>query len=264
MKLMRPLLVATMILLVACKQETSSLKSEPWEAEGSHGIDHPGVASRYPGDVGIETHPAVVFIERFDRQSVDDFAQDWSNVKNVTGMTLVPDRAPGAADPMALELTALGGQTSGAHLYHALERNYEELYIRYYVKHAADGMYHHTGGYLGGFNPPSPHYQGLCCHWPEGTYAFSVAFEILVPFEFDFYSYWVEMKRWGEIVTPPEFEVDPITHTVKAKASGNTFMRNARHKVIPGTWQSIEFRVKLNRPVTANNGELSLWIDGTH
>lgn len=221
-----------------------------------------GLAQQYPGDVGIERDPAVVFVEKFTQHSVGNFEKDWSQVRNV-GMTLVDDPAPNARDSKALELSAIGGQTWGADLYKMLPRNYDELYIRYYVKYAADGIYSHTGVWMGGLNPPMPSPPGLCCHWPEGDHAFSVGFEIFDPLTFDFYNYWVEMKRWGEIVTPraPK-EVDPITSTLKAKASGNRLMRNSRPKVVPGKWYSVEFRVKMNEPSSARNGQLSLWIDG--
>lgn len=222
----------------------------------------PSIASSYPGDAGIEKDPAVVFVETFNRQSVTDFTKDWSDVGNVLGMTLVMDPAPNSADMKALELKALGGLTSGAHLYKTLVRNYEELYIRYYVKYAADGIYHHTGVNMGGFDPPTSYHQGLCCHWPEGNYAFSVALEFIAPFAFDFYNYWVEMRRWGEIVTPRAMEVDPLTKTVKTKASGNAFLKGVRPTIIPNKWYSVEFRVKMNTPTASRTGRLSLWIDG--
>src|SRR5215469_1598020 len=221
-----------------------------------------GLAQRYPGDVGIEHDPAVVFVEKFNRHSVGDFEKDWSQVRNA-GMRLVDDPAPNAEDPKALELSAIGGQTWGADLYKMLPRNYDELYIRYYVKYAADGIYGHTGVWMGGLNPPMPTHPGLCCHWPEGDYAFSVAFEIFDLFTLDFYNYWVEMKRWGDIVTPrASKEFDPIAVMLKAKAAGNRLMRNSRPKVAPGKWYSVEFRVKMNEPSSARNGQLGLWING--
>ena len=221
-----------------------------------------GLAQQYPGDVGIERDPAVVFVEKFTRHSVGNFEKDWSQVRNV-GMTLVDDPAPNARDSKALELSAIGGQTWGADLYKMLHGNYDELYVRYYVKYAAEGIYHHTGVWIGGLNPPSSSPPGLCCHWPEGDLAFSAGFEIFDPFNFDFYNYWVEMKRWGDIVTPraPK-EFDPIVGMLKAKAAGNRLMRNSRPKVVPGKWYSVEFRVKMNEPSSGRNGQLSLWIDG--
>lgn len=271
MRLTRGLILALVLLLFSHHLESLFLMNsevtgkQPDGSQRVHRITESastGLAQKYPGDVGIEHDPAVVFVEKFNRQSVGDFEKYWSAVRSV-GMTLVDDPAPNARDSKALELSAIGGQTWGADLYKMLPRNYDELYIRYSVKYAADGIYHHTGVWMGGLNPPSPFPPGLCCHWPEGDHAFSVGFEIFDSFTFDFYNYWVEMERWGEIVTPraPK-EVDPHTSTLKAKASGNHLMRNARPKVVPGKWYSVEFCVKMNEPSPARNGQLSLWIDG--
>lgn len=139
-------MMVCLLALVACNPERSPLAGgslwEPGQVEGS---DRDGWSRRYLGDVGIETDLAVVFVETFDRPSAEDFAGDWSMVENTPDKALLSEPAPHAADTIALEMRAISGQTSGAHLYHALPRNYEELYLRYYVKYAADGQYHHTG-----------------------------------------------------------------------------------------------------------------------
>jgi hypothetical protein len=222
----------------------------------------PGLAKKYPGDKGIEHDPAVVFVERFDRNSVDELATAWSYIKNRFGMTLVNDSVPYAADRTSLQLSAIGGLTSGAHLYKQLSHNYAQLYVRYYVKYVDEAAYHHTGVVSGGFNPPTAYPQGLCCHWPDGDHAFSASVEVVPPFDFDFYTYWVGMKRWGDIVSPKETEIDPRTNMRKATASGNTLMGSTRQTIISGRWYCVEVRLKMNEPVSSKNGELNLWIDG--
>ena len=99
------------------KQPNDSQRVRRMNESGSSGL-----AQQYPGDVGIEHDPAVVFVEKFTRHSVGDFEKDWSEVRSV-GMTLVDDPAPNARDSKALELSAIGGQTWGADLYKMLPRN---------------------------------------------------------------------------------------------------------------------------------------------
>ncbi|BCA55347.1 hypothetical protein W02_24870 [Nitrospira sp. KM1] len=250
--------------LFSLPSETTDLHpDDPLQYRKTIDDDRSALAKKYPGDVGIEHDPAVVFVERFDRNSVDDLEQDWSEIRNVSiGMTLVDDPAPHARDSKALKLSAIGGQTWGADLYKMLPQNYNELFIRYYVKYAHDGIYTHAGVLMGGLNPPKLSHPRFCCHWPEGDSAFSVGFEIFDQFMLDFYLYWVEMKRWGEIVTPVQKEIDPSTSMLKAKASGNTMMKNSRPRVAPGKWYAVEFGVKVNEPFSARNGQLRLWIDG--
>ncbi len=44
-----------------------------------------GIAAKYPGDVGIERDPAVVFTENFERGSIEVIGKRWSEVSNKEG-----------------------------------------------------------------------------------------------------------------------------------------------------------------------------------
>ena len=44
-----------------------------------------GIAARYPGDVGIENDPAVVFVETFEEPTMNEVFTRWGDVKNETG-----------------------------------------------------------------------------------------------------------------------------------------------------------------------------------
>jgi hypothetical protein len=44
---------------------------------------------------------------------------------------------------------------------------------------------------------------------------------------------------------------------------GNTFIQNSSIGVRTNQWMCVEVLAKMNNPVSASNGELALWIDGT-
>src|SRR5262245_61136100 len=41
-----------------------------------------GIAARYPGDVGIDGDPAVIFVENFEEPAMNDVFTRWGDVKN--------------------------------------------------------------------------------------------------------------------------------------------------------------------------------------
>src|SRR5262245_15199034 len=53
--------------------------------------DEPQIASKYPGDVGIDKDPAVVWVENFEEGSVAAVTARYDDKKNEAGMALVPD-----------------------------------------------------------------------------------------------------------------------------------------------------------------------------
>src|SRR5438876_4984291 len=79
-----------------------------------------GIAKKYPRDVGIANDPNVIFAETFDAGTLSDIVNRWSDGKNVAGMSLVPDPAPGSVGTRALQITSIGGTNTGGHLYKRL------------------------------------------------------------------------------------------------------------------------------------------------
>ena len=51
------------------------------------------------------------------------------------------------------------------------------MYVRYYAKYDDRGDYHHTGMWLGGFNPPTQWPQGTAGVTPNGSDFFHNALE---------------------------------------------------------------------------------------
>ena len=77
----------------------------------------------YPGDVGIETNPDVVFVERFDEATLDDALQPMDrHPQRRRRMTFSSDVPPGSPAPRSLNIPWVGGGvSSGGHLYKAAQ-----------------------------------------------------------------------------------------------------------------------------------------------
>lgn len=208
-----------------------------------------GIASRYPGDRGIEKDPAVVFAETFESvRSMAELKQRWDNVKNAQIMSFSADVPAGSWGRQSLLMRHVGGKGSGGHLYRRLPPGYDQLYVRFYVKFDPDCAPIHHFFHVGGYNPATPWPQGGAGRRPRGDERFSTGVE---PFgkawRWDYYTYWMGMRG-----SPP-----------RGQTWGNSFIRDPALRVERGKWICVELMMKMNRPVTAHTGEMGLWIDGT-
>lgn len=207
----------------------------------------PGIADRYPGDVGIEKDPRVIFAENFEAKDLAAVTKRWETVSEPNGLSLVGNVPAASSGKQSLLVTHTGGKGTGGQLYRRLKPGYDKLFARFYVKFDPDcAPIHHFGTHLGGFNPSTPWPQGGAGQRPNGKERFSIGVE---PFGkdwvWDFYAYWCEMRG-----SPP-----------KGQTWGNTFIRDPKLKVERGKWVCVEFMVRMN-DVGDSNGELALWIDG--
>lgn len=225
----------------------------------SWGYGQDGLAAKYPGDRGIENDPDVIFVENFEENSMANVASRWSDISNIGGMSLVADVPAVSLGSRSIQMTSIGGVNDGGHLFKKLPTGYNQLYMRYYIKYASGGIYHHNGGKIGGYNPASNWPIGGAGTKPTGSDRFSVGAEPNydapvtndgVP-RFDLYTYWMNMRSWQNPVT------DPSTAYY-----GNDFIQDPNVKTQLDKWMCVEVMVKMNNPVTSYNGELTLWIDG--
>ncbi len=69
-----------------------------------------GLARKFPGDKRVETHPDVLFVERFDEGSLEAISKRWESVKNKSIMSLSSDAPEGSADRTSLLMTHVGGK----------------------------------------------------------------------------------------------------------------------------------------------------------
>lgn len=206
-----------------------------------------GLAARYPGDAGIENDPAVIFVEKFEEPTLDEVFTRWGNVKNGPGMQWSTDVPAGSPGGRALSIPWIGGVNDGGHLYKMLTPGVNDtLYVRYYIKYPATGNVHHSGIWMGGYNPISAWPDPKAGVRPDGTDRFIAGAEQNnITNAFDHYDYWMNMRPdgWGDYW-------------------GNFLLNSASVQAPRNQWTCVEHMVKLNNPVSASNGEHAIWLNG--
>lgn len=205
------------------------------------------LADRYPCDQGIGSDPDVVWHEDFEAGSVPAVTARYNDLKNPTGMALVASKPPQSCGAAALGFTA-GGSTSAddaTHLFKKLLKpdgsGFEELYVRWYVKYQGGDPWHHTGVWVGGYNPPSDWPNPQAGTRPLGDDRVSFGMEpvwgVSPNLRFDFYNYWMKMHTcsscggayWGNaLVSRNDFNAaDDVWMCVEVHANLNTDMGSA-------------------------------------
>jgi len=203
-----------------------------------------GIVSSYPGDVGIETHPDVVFVERFDDWLSHIFSR-WGDVRNGANMTLDADVPAGSPGGCSLQIAGANG---GGYLYKLLAPAHDDtLSVRYYVKYPRNSSPAHTGIWVGGSSPPLFWPNPQAGIKPTGHDRFIAGAEATVSdgHQFDHYDYWMGMHRSAD-----------------GQYWGNVLLNNPKVRTKLGEWLCVEHMVKLNNPVTSANGEHAIWLDG--
>ncbi|HEX7671700.1 MAG TPA: hypothetical protein VF395_19035 [Polyangiaceae bacterium] len=209
-----------------------------------------GIASKYPGDVGIDKDPQVVWAESFEEGTVANLVARYDDSKPA-GITLDVDVPAGSAGKASGKLTASGAGPNAVDFFKKLP-GYDELFVRYYAKYEANVPWHHTGVWVGGYNPPTNYPNPQAGLKPNGDDRFSVSLE---PMEhgaeprMDFYDYWMNMRSWMDVPTGT------------TAYYGNSFVHEPS-LTAKATWQCIELHIRLNPdPATAAGGELAVWVN---
>jgi hypothetical protein len=233
----------------------AALRAAGEEAPGTRGLPRgAGLSARYPGDRGIEKDPAVLLAEDFEEGEIADLGRRWTEVKDPAGKVLAWSEAVPRASTgkRSLQMTATLGRDTGGHLFGPLARGVDEAYARFYVRFPEPAEYVHHFVWLGGLNPLTRWPNPKAGVRPEGHDRVSVGIEpwgdrgrAEPPGLWNFYCYWHEMKvsadgrHWGNLLHP------------------------ARDHAVPrDRWQCVEFKVRLNSKPEADDGDLSLWLDG--
>jgi len=205
----------------------------------------------------------VVLAEGFEIQDLGELKARWSDVGNEDGQALHVDSivAPGSAGKHSLRVTATRGKNSGGYVFTVLKPGYDQLFMRFYVRFAADyGFDHHFCSLSGEINPP-PYPVGRAGirpdnYWGTGieptttspqTYPWK---EFAPPGIWHFYTYWPEMRS---------FEHEDGTGT---QCYGNDFEPITPVLAPRDRWICVEIMVRMNSAPDKADGEQALWIDG--
>lgn len=214
-----------------------------------------GLAAKYPGDVGIESDPDVVFVESFEG-SVDEICRRWESAAGKPIMSKSDEAVPGSGGKQSLLLTRVAGGTAGymdgGNLYRRLRNEkggygYDRLFFRFYMKFNNEhAPVHHYGSGLVGFLPTTSWPQGRAGQRPHGDMRWTTQVE---PGDFSswyFYTYWQGMGG-----SPP-----------RGQTWGNTFEIGVPPRTVAkDEWLCLEVMVKMN-DIGDSNGEQAYWLDG--
>ncbi len=212
----------------------------------------PGIASKYPGDVGIDQDPTVVWAENFEEGSVDAVTARYDSFQDAPGMQLVADVAPGSGGKASIKWTSSGSGANATDLYKKLP-NHDELWVRWYAKYQAGVLWHHAGVWFGGYDPPIPYPNPQAGLKPNGDDRFAIAVEPAFNIgaanpRLDFYNYWMTMHSWMAM---------PMGNTAYY---GNSIVHQSAFTVDEDQWMCLEVHAKMNGDVTSSSGAvLEVW-----
>ena len=222
---------------------------------------HHGLASKYPGDVGLASDSAVVFSEDFEQGAVSDVSNRWTstNNKDESVLSLITENAPGSPGKRSLMMTGTKGHDTGGDLWKRLDKGYDQLYARFYVKFAPDAPYVHHFVALGGKTSTAPYPEGSAGIRPTGYNRFGTSMDLGrtnadPPGAWFFYTYWCEMRSWQTEAGEPDGRPNPYY--------GNGFGPDVPEQAKRGEWQCVELMIKLNSAPDKRDGEQAFWVDG--
>jgi hypothetical protein len=234
-----------------------------------------GLAAEYPGDIGIEDDPAVLFADGFEtvegefltteyrEEHPDDWNHKWDRAWHRLRITQAPANVHSGRK--ALEATHVEPQSYGVDK--DFVDGFDTLFVRYYMKvHPEFPGCHHTGMCLMAGAPGID--QGAATGTrPDGTNHFMVCLDTerggrrsrrLPPGRLNIYCYHMDqVGQWGDIFYP--------TGRVRPRENEGFFGEDfvARPDRIPerGRWYCYELMVKANTPGQAD-GRVAFWVDG--
>jgi hypothetical protein len=192
----------------------------------------------------------VVFFEDFEDVDISTMRGGWEDDDNLGMMSFdsaVPTGAVPGSQALAMDVPAEISGITNVSLYSRHPSVQQgAVYIRYYVRYdEGTTNYHHTGMWLGGYNPSLSYPVGYSGRTPDGTDFFHNAFEPMDnTLALDQYVQWPDMGCWRP---------DPQCY-------GNNMLHNAEPVATQGEWACHELMLKLNTP-GLSDGEFQIWID---
>jgi hypothetical protein len=226
------------------------------------------IAELRPRDVNIETHPDVIFVERFNASvgTIQGRFEQVQQPQNMAAITDVPALATGTTS-LRLANPAFANTLLLKNLLKINPAGYQTVFVRVYAKYEPGGVWHHNGPWLIARSLPNSDIDdcnflpSTCCVRPAGTELFYSGMEVGHPtatLGVDCYTDWMEMKGSGSF-DPPPFNggCDPVTHECYY---GNTFAPGSA-TLVGNQWHCLEFSVSVNPDPIQRTGTLQAWVD---
>lgn len=213
----------------------------------------PGLAARFSQDRGIEAHPDVVFVDRFEASSLD---KRWTRGDPSTQLAFLADTPASSAAPTRLLRTLVPkAKNLGLDLRFDFKRqgspDPEEIYMRYYLR--LDPSWANA--------PDAGKLPGLAGTYGKAGWGGRA---------------WDGLLGWsarGAFIKPPP-PAHPLHghvmlgsylyHSTSSHGFGDTVAWSGGQGaalVVPGRWYAVEQYVKLNKP-GAEDGAIRAWVDG--
>lgn len=203
------------------------------------GPEKGGLASLYPGDVGIERDPRVLFVDDFETGTIAEIGARWGNISKVENFSFSEDIHNSSPGNRSIRIVDNG------HLF-THTRNVDVMYARFYVKfHEKTGYIHHFV-HLVADRTPEPWPKGGAGERPAGDMKFSTGIE--------------PTGRWGKFPPPGVWNFYTYWHEMKTKW-GTTF-DGKQEPIVPGRWYCVEAMLKANSSPDKADGEQAFWVDG--
>jgi predicted amidohydrolase len=214
-----------------------------------------GLATKYPGDVGIASDPDVLFADNFESGDMKKWDQQ-------RGRVVMIEDQPNSGR-WCVQMPMERGKNHGGDAIKWFMPGADAVYARVYVKFSPNYQYNHHFVWLGA-NQRTNKWSafGKAGLKPNGTY-YSTGMEPWFawgknppPGEVNLYTYYLDMepdrkmdKYWGNGFFPPG--------PGKGKAAGAA-------RVIPplNQWQCWEFMVQANTAPDKSDGKQAMWVDG--
>lgn len=213
-----------------------------------------GLAAAYPEDKGIESHPAVIFADRFEST---DWASRWSNVTRTSTTEIVDRDGANRFEPLngkALKVSVLKGKVIGLNANYRFdslpEGEPEAMYFRYYLRFGDSWNPTRSGGKLPGFSG-TYNRGGWGGRKANGTNGWSARGTFF---------------RWRDHASPLKDRRgigSYVYHAGMPDTYGSTWGWNEgpTGMLEKNRWYSVEQYVRMNTP-GKNDGVLRAWIDG--
>jgi len=224
-----------------------------------------GVASKYPGDAGLERDPAVVFLDDFEG-GLTKWDNNWGGIN----LTPPPEHVHGGKHALEMVLPYPRAKEVGKGVSCFFKEGFDTLHLRYYAKYGrTTELFHgatHNGGGIGATAPGIPEAQpGVPA---DGRNKYGILLDTYrsvdepkmpSPGLLAVYIYHPEQRhQWGEHFYPSG-RIAPVG--ASPTYFGPRFV--PRPDLIPDRdrWVCYELMVKANTP-GQRDGRIAFWIDG--